>query len=86
MACNTCKQKNLSEIYFQMAAPKFYGDCDVTQEQVAAIKERLICLKPKIKYVDYNRAMGIVISLLNTQNYCKYNLQPLITLLDEFDC
>lgn len=86
MACNTCKQTNAAEVFFQMAAPKFYGNCGVTKEEVEAIKGRLLCLKTKIQYVDYNRSMGIVISLLNTGNYCKYNLQPLIDLLDEFNC
>lgn len=86
MACNSCKQKNASEVFFQMAAPKFFGNCDVTKEQIEVVETRLVCLRDKINYVDFNRSLGIVKSLLNTQNYCKYNLKPLLDLLDEYDC
>jgi hypothetical protein len=47
---------------------------------------RLQCLQSKVKIATYNKYLGVVNSLINLQDYCRYDLTPIIAVLDENGC
>lgn len=92
MACNCLKKspaskKSLDQIYLQkFNEPTYKEPCNMKETDIMAFKERLKCLKKKVPLHQHNRYLGIINSMLNLKNYCKYNTKQLKELLDECQC
>lgn len=89
MACVSCQQKrkNIEKAYFKaISTYKSTVPCNLTEEDICAIKERLMCLKTKIKGKDFNKYLGFVNSLINLEDYCRYDLSMIEEIIDELGC
>lgn len=83
--CKRCSQKQ-NQINIYSIVPPLNSNCDKTLEEIESLKQRLYCVESKIPLSLYNQYMGIIRSLINLKNYCKYNLDPIIQLLNEYNC
>jgi hypothetical protein len=61
-------------------------NCGKTELDIRSVQFRMVCLKSKIPVYDYNKYMGILNTLINLRDYCRYDIEPLILLLNEKSC
>lgn len=60
--------------------------CEVQYKDVAEFRNKLECLKSKIKFIEYIKWKGILNSMLMTKNYCTFDLTDLNNLLIKYEC
>lgn len=82
MACKTCNKILTYPIYYE----KTTSYCNTTREEVLAIKDKLKCLKTKIKFKDYVVVMSVINIMLRMNDYCRYDYEYFKKLIDENDC
>lgn len=61
-------------------------NCTFSQMDAYNTQLRLKCLENKVKKSVYNKYLGVVNSLINLQDYCRYDLQQIITVLEQNGC
>mgnify|MGYP006335215857 CR=1 FL=1 len=84
--CNKSTPIVAASTYYSVQQNISTFDCSKSKGEIEALYEKLKCLKGKIHFKNYNSWKGILDSLLNTKNYCKYSLTPLIELFITYEC
>ena len=78
MACSTCGSSSQENLIFPRPVI-IYPDCFVTKEQVEIVISNFIHLKTVQDFTNFsnvqiNKRLGELCSMINTQNYCLYEL------------
>ena len=78
MACSTCGSSSQENLIFPRPAIVF-PDCFVTKEQVEQVLQNFLNLKTNQDFSNFtlqglNKRIGELYSMINTQNYCLYEL------------
>ena len=91
MGCVSCSKKNTSPGYYDMSVydviwPPNKTRCLRTKEEMLILQNRLNCAKNKMGYKYYNSYAGIIKSMLNFKDYCKYDVTPILDMIDNHGC
>lgn len=90
MACTSCGKKNnyknIEKTYHKLVNTYKPKSCDLTEEDLISLRDKLKCIKSKISFVDYNKQLGFLKSMLTLRDYCRYDLSILQQLIEEYEC
>ena len=88
--CSVCGRSNSNQQrVYNRIAQKANAEtaCELTMEEVLLVQNRLTCFKSKFpNHPNINSYLGIVESLLNTKDFCMFELQTIIESLDGSTC
>lgn len=73
-----------SPTYIPVITPPVF--CTKTLGDIQEISNKLPCLKSKINIKQYNSFVGIIQSMLNLQDYCKYDTDQITQMLTLHGC
>ncbi len=91
MGCVSCGKKTTSSSYYDMSVydvvwPPNKTKCLRTLEEVRTLQNRLNCAKETMSYKYYNSYAGILKSMLNFRDYCRYDLSPILDMIESHGC
>jgi hypothetical protein len=80
MACFSCSQKTTYQAP-QIATPQV---CTNTRVEIEDLIVKINCRKQLYPSAKMNGAFNVLLEMLETEVYCKYNLTPIYQLISEF--
>lgn len=88
--CTTCngkvKSKSIDKIYRKLLKTHAIKNCTATEEDIKQFKETLKCIKKSLKFQEYNKYAGLIDSMLNLKDYCRYDLSFISNLAEDYGC
>ena len=91
MECVSCGKKTTGSSYYDVSVydiiwPPNKTKCLRTLQEMKTLQQRLNCAKEKISPKYYNSYAGIIKSMLNFKDYCKYDLGPILDMIENHGC
>lgn len=90
--CNCQKNIQPAPSAFSQTTGSFYtGDCSVTREHLLSIENKLECVQNQNLFINISQLevyqfLGQVKTMLNTYNYCEYEVSGLNARLSYVNC
>lgn len=91
MGCVSCGKKTTSSSYYDISVydiiwPPNKVRCTKTLGEIKILQDRLNCAKDKISFKYYNSYSGIIKSMLNFKDYCRYDVAPILDMIENHEC
>lgn len=91
MACSSCNKKKYSPTQvlnnvFNTGSVIPRGSCNITEEEMTNLLGRLNCYKQKKKGISINQPLSFILTMINTKDFCRYNMDEIKNILDGEDC
>lgn len=77
MACFSCSKKTTPIV------PKISTPCNTTKDEIIELGQKIKCLKEKHPSAKMEGAFSVLLDILQTNNFCKYDLAVIIQLIQE---
>ena len=85
MACTSCKAVNNFYTAPNRSVIPVVIDCDTPKEVIETLYQRLICYRESNTH-STNKELGILLTMLNLKEYCKYDTTSIKTMLNNSNC
>ena len=92
MGCSTCRQRTVQSTYQGvLPQPIIDTNCSKTLEELTVLQEKVQCLINKELFVNITQFelvsfLGLIQTMINLGQYCKYELSNLTQRIENVEC
>lgn len=84
--CSCGNVNSVSSLYYPSPSPEVVENCEKTRTEIQDLYNRMVCVKSEVTGKTVNTYLGILLTMLNINQYCKYNTNEIEVYIIKYNC
>lgn len=84
--CSCGKVNSIPKIYTPAPSPQIVPNCVKSRTEIQTLYNRMVCVKETTSSKKVNYYLGILLTMLNLNEYCKYDVVDIEVYANNNNC